>query len=61
VIEMLDDPPEVADAVTVRVREGPNVDLVQDPVAPPGGIVVRHEASIAATPILAPLRCVRDG
>ena len=57
VIEMLDDPPEVADAVAVRVREGPNVDLVQDPVAPPGGIVVRHEPSIPAARTPTPLPC----
>ncbi len=50
VVEMLDDPSEVADPVAVRVREGPNVDLVQDPVAPPSGIVVRHEPSIPAVP-----------
>jgi len=57
VIQMLDDPAEVADPVTVRVREGPNVDLVEDPVPPPGDIVVGHEVSIAAIPIRAPLRC----
>ena len=35
VIEVLDDPPEVADPIPVAVREAPGIDLVDDPSAPP--------------------------
>ncbi len=42
------------------VREGTQVDLVQDALAPPGGIVVRHRPSIAAARS-APLPCKRGG
>src|SRR2546425_12374415 len=35
VIEPADDTREIADAVTVRVLERPNIDLVDDAIAPP--------------------------
>jgi hypothetical protein len=35
-VEPLRDPPEVADAVTVRILERPGVDLVDDRLLPPG-------------------------
>jgi hypothetical protein len=47
-VEVVDHALQVADAVTVAVGEGTDVDLVQDTVPPPGGIVVRHRPSIAA-------------
>ena len=52
-IETIDHAAEVADAVAVGVRERPNVDLVQDALAPPGGIVVRHQPSMSAAGTLA--------
>jgi hypothetical protein len=35
VIEVVDDPLEVADAVAVRIGEAPRVDLVDDATLPP--------------------------
>ena len=37
VVEVVDEPGEVADAVAVRVGEAPRIDLVHDPAAPPVG------------------------
>jgi hypothetical protein len=48
VVQVVDHALQVADPVAVGVRERADVDLVDDAVPPPRGLVVRHRPSIAA-------------
>lgn len=49
IVEVRDDAIEVADAVTIRIRETARIDLVEDRVLPP---LARHSDYAARVPII---------